>query len=135
VSTAVAGNQRGIAIVLRALTRILIYTIPIIVALGSVYLVTRAYQTCKGSDALPTATRFEHVAALFVLPALMYVVLVVVVVTTDNASLRNRLLQTAAVSLVVAAVFVWFRVRYYEFDGATCASGLPLWWPNWLPAR
>jgi hypothetical protein len=110
VSTAVAGEERTTT-ALRVIARILIYSIPVVVTLGSVYLVTRAYQTCKGSDVLPTATRWEQLAALFVLPALMYAVVVAVVVTTDNASLRNRLLQTAGVSLVVAAAFVWFRVR------------------------
>ena len=134
MSTAVAGKGRT-AIAARVISRVLIYSIPIVVALGSVYLVTRAYQACKGSDLLPTTTRWEQFAALFVLLALMYVVIVVIAVTTDNASLRNRLLQTTAVSLVVAAAFVWFRVRYYELDGATCAGGLPFWWPDWLPAR
>lgn len=134
MSTAVAGKGRT-ASSARVITRILIYSIPTVVALGSVYLVTRAYQACKGSDLLPTTTRLEQFAALFVQLALMYVVIVLIVVTTDNPSLRNRLLQTTAVSLVVAAAFIWFRVRYYELDGATCAGGLPLWWPDWLPAR
>jgi hypothetical protein len=134
VPTTVAGSQL-LAAALRVIMRILIYSIPVVVGWASVLLVGIAYQSCKGSNVFPTATRWEQFAALFFLPALMYLVMVAVVVKTNNASLRNRLLQTTAVSLVVAAAFVWFRVRYYHLDGATCASGLPLWWPAWLPAR
>lgn len=113
----------------------LIYTIPLLVSWGAVALTTRAFESCTGSPFLPTSTVWEQVAALFVMPVLMYAVIGVVVARSTGAPLMHRLAHVALVAFVVAAMFVWFRVRYYSLDTATCADGLPVWWPEWLPAR
>jgi hypothetical protein len=119
----------------RGLGRLMVYSVPVFVAWLTVYVVTRAYQACKGSDVLPTTTYWEQVASMFLLPVLMYIGIVVLVLRTQLSSLSHRLLQTTAVSLAVAVVFVWVRVRYYHLESASCDGGLPLWWPGWLPAR
>ena len=120
----------------RAMALIGIVLLPAATAVIAIETATHAIQSCTGNDSIGVHGRIGFVMALVLVPLVAYVTLAIVLVASKSWT-RWRLgrvgIVTVLVCLAIGAAFLWLTMG--QSPTSLCPTGIPAWWPSWLPVR